>query len=423
MIWHPFTPQAGEAEPLRIARAQAEYLHDAEGREYIDAISSWWTVIHGHNHPGIVAAVKAQLDKLDHVLLAGFTHDPAEQLAAKLLQLTAGDFGRVFYSDNGSTAVEIMLKLAVQFWANQGKSAKNRFITFDASYHGDTVGAMSAGGDAVFNRIFSSLMFETQEFSYPTTVANAESILAEVDGYLGEQGDRVAGIILEPLIAAAGGMVFQDADVLRRLAELARKHRTLLLLDEVFTGMGRTGHMFAYQKAGIKPDLIALAKGLTGGMLPLAVTLVSEAVHAAFISEDPAKTFYHGHSMTGNPPGCAAALASLRLLEEDNRLQQAQELEKKMAKQWQALADSFREKIQHVRSLGAVSAANLVVKSGKPGYVFPAAKAIRAQALAEGVVLRPLGNVIYVTPPYNISDAALEKVFQVMEKILASYEI
>lgn len=418
MIWHPFTPQAGVPDPLKIVRGEGEYLYDAAGNSYIDAIASWWTMIHGHNHPEIVAAIHRQLGELDHVMLGGFTHEPAQRLAARLLALTHGDFSRVFYSDNGSTAVEVMLKLAVQYWQNAGKSSKTKFIKFDVSYHGDTVGAMSAGGDSVFNRIFSSLMFGAKSFRYGDVAA-----MHELDVYLAANHETIAGIILEPLIAAAGGMVFQKEDDLRRIAELAGKYNVLLLLDEVFTGMGRTGEMFAHQKAGIKPDLVAVAKGLTGGALPLAATLVTKKIHGAFVSNEPAKTFYHGHTMTGNPPGCAAAIASLGLFESENRLGQVRALEIKMRESWTELYRRYPEKIKNVRAMGAVSAADLVSRSENTGYVFSATERIKAEALAAGVILRPLGNVIYVTPPYNISDGALEKVFAVIEKILENYAL
>lgn len=423
MIWHPFTPQLGADEPVRIVRSEKEFLYDSEGKEYIDAISSWWTMIHGHRHPAIIAAINGQLNKLDHVLLGGFTHEPAERLAAELLALTHPQFAKVFYSDNGSTAVEVMLKLALQYWHNLGETQRTTFVKFDVNYHGDTLGAMSAGGESVFNRIFSALMFNTQSFPYPTQSPDADAILRQFDEYLSQYSAQVIGIILEPLIAAAGGMVFQSEDVLRKIDALAKKHKVLLLLDEVFTGMGRTGAMFAYQRADVEPDMIALAKGLTGGVLPLAATLVSEKIHAAFVSPDPAKTFYHGHTMTGNPPGAAAALASLELFRTENRLAQVVALEDKMRRKWVALAEKYPEKIGDVRVLGAASAADLKSRSEKPGYIFSAAKAIRRRALEEGVILRPLGSVLYLTPPYNISDQSLNKIFHAIDACLASFEV
>ena len=420
MIWHPFTPQEGAAAPLKIARAQREYVFDSEGRRYVDAIASWWTVIHGHNHPQIAAAITAQLTELDHVIFAGFTHDPAERLDEALMRLTAGRFTHSFFSDNGSTAVEVMLKLAVQYWHNEGQLKRNTFIKFEPAYHGDTVGAMSAGGDSVFNQPFAPLLFETRAFRYPQSDKDL-SVLDEIEGWVNENRDRVAGIIIEPLIAAAGGMHFQEPQLLTALDRICKSHDLLLLFDEVFTGLGRTGKMFAYEHAGVAPDLLALAKGLTGGTLPLAVTLVNERVHRAFVSAEPTKTFYHGHTMSGNPIGCAAAVASVALLEDNKTWAQVRALQQKMQRCWRNLENLFPEKVQGARSLGAVSAANLATQN-EAGYTFPRAAAIRRQALSQGVILRPLGNVLYVTPPYNISDSALEKTFDCIGEIINDYE-
>jgi len=422
MIWHPFTPQLGSDAPLKLVRGEREYLFDAAGKRYVDAVASWWTMVHGHNHPEIIAAITRQLQTLDHAMLAGFTHEPAERLAAKLIALGDKLFSHVFYSDNGSTAVEVMLKLALQYWYNLGETRRNIFVKFDAAYHGDTVGAMSVAGDSLFNRPFRDLLFQTHEIAYPTAGANAEGILAALENYLTKHADSVVGIVIEPLIAAAGGMVFQSVETLQRIAALAKKYNVLLLFDEVFTGLGRTGALFAWQKSAVNPDIVALAKGLTGGVLPLAVTLATQKIHAAFASADPAKTFYHGHTMTGNPPGCAAALASLDLLTRPGALENIAALEEKMCTRWQRIATKYGDKIIATRAMGAVSAANLATDNEKPGYVFSAVNAIKRQALAEGVILRPLGNVIYVTPPYNITDAALDTTFAAIENIVKHHD-
>lgn len=421
MIWHPFTAQVNADEPLKIVRAEKEYIYDAQGRDYVDAIASWWTMIHGHRHPAIVAAIEKQLATLDHVLLAGFTHDAAEQLADKLLDASGRAFSHVLFSDNGSGAVEIMLKLAVQYYQNTGNKGRRLFIKFDSAYHGDTFGAMAVGGASVFTQPYQELLFATHSLPYPTGNA-ASVVLSELEIFLQQHEEEVAAIIIEPLIAAAGGMVFHTSETLRQIAQLAAEYNVLLLCDEVFTGMGRSGVMLACQQAGIVPDMLALAKGLTGGSLPLAVTLVSEKIHSAFLSDDPAKTFYHGHTMTGNPVGCAAALASLELLQSENRLDQVRRLEGMMQSQWQRLLMLHGGKIASPRALGAVSAANLVSSTGASGYTSAAGKELRRVCLAEGVIIRPLGDVIYVTPPYNISDAALERTFAAIDKALKSYE-
>lgn len=421
MIWHPFTSQAEPHEALKIVRAEQEFLFDTEGRRYIDAIASWWTVIHGHNQPKIVRAITDQLQQLDHVMLAGFTHEPAEQLAAELLAVTNRQFSHVFYSDNGSTAVEVMLKLALQYWSNLGESKRQVFVRFDAAYHGDTFGAMSVAAPSLFTQPFSRQLFETRTFRYPQS-ADDESFFAAWEQFLAEQGDTLAGVIIEPLIAAAGGMVFQEEAALRRLCEAARQRQVLLLFDEVFTGLGRTGSFCAFQKAQVVPDLLSLAKGLTGGTLPLAVTLVSAQIHSAYVSSDPAHTFYHGHTMTGNPPGCAAALASLGLFRAENRLAQVMQLEGKMQQHWKSITERHAGKVEQVRVMGAVSAGNLVSTSEQAGYAFSWSQRLRQESIRLGVVLRPLGNVLYMTPPYNISDESLAQVFSVIDQLLTQYE-
>jgi adenosylmethionine-8-amino-7-oxononanoate aminotransferase len=421
MIWHPFTSQAAVDLPIEIVSAEREFLYAATGKSYIDAIASWWTVIHGHNHPAIVSAIKEQVEKLDHVMLAGFTHAPAEQLAEALLTRAGGNFSHVFYSDNGSTAVEVMLKLARQFWVNQGKAERRKFVRFDAAYHGDTFGAMSVAGPSLFTAPFSPMLFETMTFAYPQR-ADDEEFFTAFTACLDNEAASVAGVIIEPLIAAAGGMVFQQPQALRRLVDLCRAHGILVLFDEVFTGFGRTGSFFAYEQANVVPDLLALAKGLTGGALPLAATLIAPHVHSAFVSDLAEHTFYHGHTMTGNPIGCAAALASLRIFDDEARLEQIRNLENLMRRLWNSIADRHAGKIAAVRVMGALSAANLLSGSEKTGYAFSWSKLLRAGARAQGVVLRPLGNVLYVAPPHNIAAQSLERVFEVIDGLLRNYE-
>ncbi|MCS6971865.1 MAG: adenosylmethionine--8-amino-7-oxononanoate transaminase [Turneriella sp.] len=422
MIWHPFTAQAGERPPCKIVRAQREFLYDSDGRDYVDAIASWWTVIHGHNHPAIVEAITQQLQKLDHVLLAGFSHEPAEKLACELLKKTHGDFSHVFYSDNGSTAVEIMLKLALQFWQNSNQSQRSGIVRFSAAYHGDTFGAMSVSAPSIFTAPFRQKLFPTYTWRYPCHAEDAE-FFSEWQEFLEQHGNTLAAIVIEPLIAAAGGMVFQSTIALQKLCHMARAHGVLVLFDEVFTGMGRTGTFCAYQQSKVVPDMLALAKGLTGGVLPLAVTLVSAKIHAAFISEKPEHTFYHGHTMTGNPVGCAAALASLALLAAAEEKNLVSTLEQKMQTLWQKVHARHAEKITRPRVYGAASAADLQSKSEAPGYAFSWSRRLRQRALEYGVVLRPLGNVLYLTPPYNISDSALERVFDAIALLLEEYAV
>jgi len=427
MIWYPFTNQEDAPPPIHIERGNAEFVFDKNGKRYIDAISSWWTMVHGHNHPHIKDKIIAQLNLLDHVMLADFTHTPAAELAEKLIAVNNGYFKKVFYSDNGSTAVEVMLKLAVQYWHNIGQKDKNIFIKFDTAYHGDTIGSMSVAASSIFTQPFTPLLFETKTFFYPRQgedEANGinEKILEDIELYLKENHRRIAGIVLEPLVAAAGGMVFGAQTALRRIYSLSRKYDVLLLFDEVFTGMGRTGKMFAYQKVDVFPDIIALSKGLTGGVLPLAATLVTERIHKAFISKDPSKTFYHGHTMTGNPLASSAALASLEIFEKDNVLEKVTFLEKYLKDALQNLQTKYPSKITNTRALGSVAAFDLLRSEGKTGYVFSQTQSIKAKAVEAGVILRPLGNVIYVTPPYLIQDSSLDKIFSVIDYIVETYE-
>ncbi len=432
MIWHPYTIQLDSDPPLKIVSSKGEFLYDENGKEYVDAISSWWVSIHGHNHPKLVEAAKKQLDKLDHVLLAGFTHPPALELAHELLEFADWKFHKVVYSDNGSTALEIMLKIALQYFRNRGETKKKVFVTFSSSYHGDTIGAMSVGGDSVFNRVFQSLLFPTKNFPSPvchdcplgkSPHSCTEDCLDELEAYLSAHSAEVVGVVLEPLIAGAGGMLFHKPEVLTRLYELTRRYGVLLLLDEVFTGFGRTGTNFAFQAAGIEPDLICLAKGLTAGVLPLAVTLVKEKVYREFVSAEPEKAFFHGHTMTGYPTGCAVALASLKVFKEENRLQDVKRLESFLEEGWVKIRSEFPDKIRNIRILGSVGVGELFTGKESPGYINTFAREFRKICQERGVILRPLGNVIYITPPYNISKPSLDRVFEAIREAIGTYRV
>lgn len=426
MIWYPYTLQYESDRPLKIVRAEKEFLYDEDGNSYIDAISSWWVSIHGHNHPKIIQAMKDQLDRLDHVLLAGFTHDPAEDLARELLHVTEGLFHRVLYSDNGSTAVEIMIKLAYQYFQNCGESNRNIFLKWNVSYHGDTIGTMSVGGDSLFNRVFSGLLFPTQEFPSPNCSfcpvgkkpgSCKTECVDEIETFFEKNPKRVAGIVIEPLILGSGGMIFYKEEVLQRLERISEKNGALLLVDEVFTGFGRTGSFFAYQRAKIKPDLIAMAKGLSGGAAPIAVTLASKKIHSAFERPEPEKAFYHGHTMTGNPVACAAALVSTKLMFVESRLEQVACLEKKLKVGLRKIQEEFPKRIRDLRVMGAVGVLELEVGK-ESGYTYPGNKILKKKFLEKGVLLRPLGNVVYLTPPYVISDSSLEKIFRAIRETL-----
>ena len=424
MIWHPYTILKGQPSPLKIVRAQGEFLYDEKGNSYIDAVSSWWISIHGHNHPYIIEKVKESLSNLDHVLLAGYTHKNAELLAEKLIQLTNHDFKAVFYSDNGSCAIDIALKMAFQYFHNKGETKKQKILHFTNSYHGDTIGAMSVGGKSAFNAVFEKMLFDSPEFISPDCFncplaknpnTCQEECLDSIEKFLEQNADTTAAIIIEPILQGAAGMKIYKKEILSKLRNICDKHNILLILDEIFTGFGRTGRNFAYENANIKPDIITVAKGLTGGVMPLAATLVSERIYEAFYSDDPNLAFYHGHTMTGNPSACAAGVASLDLYEKENRLQDVKNLEVELKNRIEQLQKKFGEKMLAPRTIGAVCAFEL---EGKSNYLNPIAKQIREFSLSKGVMIRPLGNTVYVAPPYTISRSSLDKIFGVIEEVV-----
>jgi adenosylmethionine-8-amino-7-oxononanoate aminotransferase len=428
--WIPLTIQTSVDPLISITRAQGEFLYDELDNEYIDGTSSWWTSIFGHCHPKLVSAISKQAQTLDHVMLAGFIHSPAEDLAARLISLSEGLFRKIFYSDNGSNAVEIALKLAVQYFQNKaGKSEnqKTRFITFSSSYHGDSIGAMNVSGLTFFNRIFSALRFQTKEFvasncnQCPWGKKKESCKIECLDGVeeeLKTHSSLYAAIVIEPLVFGASGMIFYDKAVLRKLDGLAKKYDVLLILDEVFTGMGRTGLPFAFQTAGIKPDLIAIAKGLTGGSLPLAATLVSSEIYESFLDDDPYASFFHAHTMTGNPIACSAGLASVNLLL-DEGLSLVQSLETKLRSRLENLQKQFPQKVLYPRTLGAICAFDLPESIGEDEYLNPIGKRLRLALLEHRVLLRPLGKTVYITPPYTIADGSLDLIFSALMLALA----
>lgn len=429
MIWHPMSILAGQEKEISIVSAKDEYLYTDQGQKIIDAISSWWTCIHGHRNPKIMEAIRKQTESLDHVIFAGFTHEPAERLSDEILKTTKGDFEAVFFSDNGSNAIEIAVKLAVQFFKNKNlskDSQRKTWIRFTKSYHGDSIGAMSLGGQSVFTRIFRDLNFPTKEYISPdcTNCPFAKSpdtcnveCLDEMAEDLKKNGEQFVGAVVEPLVSGANGMVFHDVKFLQRLRKLTQDKDIILVLDEVFTGLYRTGEWYAYQKAEIKPDMICIAKGLTGGTLPLALTLITEKIVDAFRSDDVNHAFYHGHTMAGSAIACSAALASLEILQETgeeniSRFVSYFQLKKK------TFDEKFAGKVKNIRHLGAIFAMEVVQDLGPDEYLNPIGRKIRAKALAEGVLIRPLGNTVYITPPYNIHKASLDQIFSVLEAIL-----
>jgi len=406
-LWHPTTQVALHPEPLRVAHAKGCQLHLDDGRSLIDAISSWWVTLHGHAEPSIAAAIGRQAAVMEQVIFANFSHSPAEALATRLAHVSGLD--RLFFSDNGSTAVEVALKIAWQWWRNQG-SERRRLIAFEGAYHGDTFGAMALGDRSIFTEPYDELLFDVARVSWPHThwddpdvEARETQALAELDAALAEP---TAAVILEPLIQGASGMRLVRPDFLRAVEARVRHHGSLLIADEVMTGFGRTGALFASQVAGIQPDLMALSKGLTGGFLPMGGTLASERLYAGFISDEPLKTFFHGHSFTANPLGCAAALASLDLLEQQP--DRFTGFEARHRPHLKALAT--KKEVKQVRCLGTMAAFEL--NCGSTNYLNPIGRQLQKRCLEQGVYIRPLGNVVYLLPPLCISDDQLAHCYQ-----------
>jgi adenosylmethionine-8-amino-7-oxononanoate aminotransferase len=392
--WHPYTQHGLERDPLPVARARGAWLELQDGRRILDAISSWWACLHGHAHPHVVAAIARQARELDHVLFAGATHEPAVRLAEELLALAPRGLGRVFYSDDGSTAVEVALKMVAQAWQRRGEEQRTVFVALEGAYHGDTFGAMAAGDPEPFFRDLAPFLFGVRRV--PAEASALEAALAEL-------GPRAAGLIVEPLVQGAAGMRMHGVEFLRAARELCKRHDVPLIADEVLTGFGRTGALFACQRAGIAPDLLCLGKALTGGTLPLAATLTTEAVFEAFLHAERTRFFPHGHTFTANPIACAAALASLELVRRDGVPERLERIGARIAGELEPLAGVPR--VRELRRLGGIVALELDVPEGdRPGYASELGLTLRRRALERGVLLRPLGNVLYAMPPACLED-------------------
>jgi adenosylmethionine-8-amino-7-oxononanoate aminotransferase len=412
-LWHPTTQVATSPEPLQVRSARGSELELSDGRRLIDAISSWWVTLHGHAEPAIAAAIAHQAQELEQVIFANFSHGPAEQLATRLSALTGLE--RLFFSDNGSTAVEVALKIAWQWWRNQG-SERRQVIAFEGAYHGDTFGAMALGERSLFTDPYEPLLFAVARVDWPhghwgddTVEPREELALRQLDQAL---ETPTAAVILEPLIQGASGMRVVRPAFLRAVAERVRAAGALLIADEVFTGFGRTGDLFACRRAGIQPDLMALSKGLTGGFLPMGVTMASERLYQGFISERPEATFFHGHSFTANPLGCAAALASLDLLQANpERFQQFEVRHTPLLEELAA-----HPLVRRPRCVGTMAAFD--VEAGEASYLNPVGKQIQRHCLEQGVYLRPLGNVVYLLPPLGIHAGQLQRCYGAVRQAL-----
>jgi adenosylmethionine-8-amino-7-oxononanoate aminotransferase len=422
-VWHPYTQVQGAPAPVEIVSARGATLTAGDGTEYLDLISSWWVTTHGHAHPAIAAAVAEQAARLEQVIFAGFTHAPAARLAGRLSALLPEGLGRVFFSDNGSTAVEVALKMAIQYWRNRGEGSRRRLAAFSGGYHGDTLGAMSVGAGSGFFTAFEDLLFEADLLPFPATwhgdneAEETEAAAVEaVRRYLDAQGEQVAAVIIEPLVQGAGGMRMCRPEFLRALEAAVREAGALLILDEVMTGFGRTGAMFACEKAGVRPDLICLSKGLTGGFLPLAATACREEIYEAFMGEGFERAFAHGHSFTANPLGCAAALASLDLFGQEDSLARVAAMEEFHRAR---LAELMRHpQVRRPRVMGSIAAFD--VEAQDAGYTAAVGGELKRFFMERGLLIRPLGNVVYLMPPYCIGDDELSRAYDVIAEALRS---
>jgi len=396
-VWHPCTQmKSHERLPLvPVAHANGAWLTDFEGRRYLDGVSSWWVNLFGHSHPAIRDAIREQLDSLDHVMLAGFTHAPAVELAERLAALAPGKLGHVFYASDGASATEIALKMAFHYWANRGHPAKNRFVSLAGGYHGETVGALGVTDVPLFRDAYAPLVRGglLAPFPSPDSAAAADAL----ERLLAERQGEIAAVILEPLVQGASGMRMYPADYLVRARESCTRHGVLLVADEIMTGFGRTGTLFACEQGPVAPDLLCLSKGITGGTLPLSCVLATDEIFGAFYDEEVARGFLHSHSYTGNPLACRAACAVLDLFEREDVVAANRE----RARRFTALAAPLARhpNVRDFRHLGMIWA--FEVEGAAPGF---AARAFEA-ALARGVLLRPIGNTVYFMPPYILTDA------------------
>ncbi|MBU1038494.1 MAG: adenosylmethionine--8-amino-7-oxononanoate transaminase [Candidatus Omnitrophica bacterium] len=433
-IWHPYTQMkdCGDTPPILIERAKGLKLYDNNGNFYYDTISSWWCNVHGHCHPAINRAIRRQLDSLEHVLFAGFTHKPAILLAERITAIAPRGLTKVFFSDNGSTAVETALKMSFQYWQNTGKCGKKKFISLDRGYHGDTIGAMSVSAVGLFNGIFKDMLFRSFKAPAPycyrcpagkTGKSCSFECVSGLEVILKKNASEIAALVLEPLVMTAGGMIIYPEDYLVRAAALAKKYNVHLIVDEVATGFGRTGKMFACDHVDIRPDFMCLSKGITAGYLPLGMTLTSDEIYDAFYDDAyKGKTFYHGHTYTANPISCASAVASLDVFQEEDTLRRVKGLIPFFSKR----LEKFREipivgDVRHIGMIGAIE----LVKDKKTKEEFGIKERISPEiykaGLKKSLILRPLGNVVYLFLPLCVKERELEYILDATQDVIEKF--
>lgn len=417
-VWHPCTQmKQHETYPLiPIKRGDGVWLYDAEGKRYLDAVSSWWVNLFGHNNPRIKEAIKQQLDLLEHVMLAGFTHEPVVELSEKLAKLTG--LGHAFYASDGASATEIALKMSFHYWRNSNKPAKTKFISLQNSYHGETLGALGVTDVAIFKDTYAPLLMQSAQMPSPDfrlaeAGENAEDYALRcadaLEQYIQVHHAELAAFIIEPLVQCAAGMGMYDAEYLRRACEICNQYGVHLIADEIAVGFGRTGTMFACEYAGVLPDFICLSKGITGGYLPLSAVLTTDEIYQAFYNDSTAKGFLHSHSYTGNPLACSAALATLAIFESDNVLEKNKEKAAYLNQKMQVLTDL---PIQHLRHQGMISAFDVITNN--PTF----SRACYTEALKQGLLLRPIGNTVYFMPPYTITESEMDFMINATQQAL-----
>jgi adenosylmethionine-8-amino-7-oxononanoate aminotransferase len=419
IMWHPLTQEKTAAWPIPIRRAKGSYVYDEDDRAYLDLISSWWVNLHGHAHPDIAEAIYQQACTLEHIIFAGFTHEPAVQLCERLNQLLPDNLCRFFFSDNGSTAVEVALKMASQYWLNREQQVRPLFLSFEGGYHGDTFGAMAVGAKSGFHDAFQHFFFKVLSVPFPETwegdaaqdAKEAHALLC-LDAYLDEYGEQIAALIVEPLIQGSSGMRMCSPLFIKRVGERVRARDILVIFDEVMTGFGRTGTHFALDQIGFSPDFLCVSKGISGGFLPLALTVTTETVYQAFLSDHWQQAFAHSHSYTANPIACAAGIASLQLLCADET-QHAIRAIHTAHHEGLAYLKQQCTCIEKIRVRGSVAAFDV---SGPHAVDFD--QTLKAALLSRGLLLRPLGHTIYLLPPYSITVDELRGAYEIIAEVL-----
>lgn len=412
-VWHPYTPMAeyvADTTPLVIERAEGARLFDARGKSYIDANSSWWTAALGHGHPRLVETLRRQSETLCHVPLAGIVHEPAARLAEELVAAAPPGLERVFFSDDGSTSLEVAMKLALQYWHQNGRPERRRFVALEGAFHGETLGVTALGGVELFRRPFASVLLDCIH----VPADGFDAAFASLERVIREAGDGIAAVVLEPVVQGAAGMRLYDPRLLARAREVTREADVFLVADEVFTGYGRTGPMWGSAHAGIEPDVVCVAKAFSGGMLPMAATLVTERIFEGFLG-DPTRAFFYGHTYCGNPLGAALARETLAIYRDERILEAARPKAERIARAFARLAAA--PGVRATRSLGMIGALDL---EGGDDYLSRAGWLVYEAALERGAYLRPLGNVVYVAPPLNVPDADLDELLDIVERSISA---